>query len=111
MIELVSRNLHPELSYAEAITLVTGSPDATLVKISDNAHNSRTDRVDALQRLTGRPVDTRYAEARLVLYEAAPPDAVTKILRRVAPSLSPERPPAAIQSPADDGRPGDHAPL
>ena len=48
-IELVSRNLHPELSYAEAIRLVTGSPDATLVKISDNAHNSRPDRVEALQ--------------------------------------------------------------
>ncbi len=40
-------------------------------------------------RGSGRPVDTRYAEARVVLYEAAPPAAVAQILSRIAPSLLP----------------------
>lgn len=101
-LELVSRNLHPELSYAEAIQRVTGSPDATLVKIADNAHNSRPDRVEALQRLTGKPANPRYAAARRVLYAAANPRDVAQILRRVAPSLLAELPPAAGGAPGRD---------
>ena len=74
-IALVSRNLHDELDYDEAIRLVATSLDATLVKISDNAHNSRPDRVAALVRLTGEPENPRYARVREVLYAAAPTDA------------------------------------
>lgn len=91
-IELVSRNLHPELSYAESIKRITTSRDATLVKISDNAHNSRPDRAAALERRTGEAPNPRYAEARKILYPAIPPEDVRKILRRVAPDLLPEVP-------------------
>ena len=52
-IELVSLNLHAGLTYAQAIERITCSRDATLVKIADNAHNSRPDRVAALQRRRG----------------------------------------------------------
>lgn len=86
-IELVSRNLHPDLSYEEAIDRICTSPDATLVKIADNAHNSRPDRVTALEAATGTPTNPRYSRARQRLFTAAPSDLTAKILSRVAPSL------------------------
>ena len=86
-IELVSRNLHPDLTYDEAIDQLTASYDATLVKISDNAHNSRPDRVAALCAVTGKPPNPRYQQARVRLYAAARPEDVAKILDRVAPAL------------------------
>lgn len=95
-IELVSRNLHQDLSYDEAILRISTSLDATLVKISDNAHNSRPDRVAALEMATGKSTDPRYARAREVLYAAAPADQVAKILRRVSPTLLNELPAAAV---------------
>jgi hypothetical protein len=91
-IELVTRTLHPELDYDEAIRLATTSPDATLVKISDNAHNSRPDRVQALELQTGEPANPRYARAREILYAAAPITAVVTILKRVCPPLLRELP-------------------
>ena len=91
-IEMVSRNLHPDLSYDEAILQISTSVDATLVKISDNAHNSRPDRVAALELVTGTPTNPRYPQAREVLYAAAPADQVAKILRRVSPPLLRELP-------------------
>lgn len=91
-IELVSRNLHPDLGYLEGIERVATSPDATLVKISDNAHNSRPDRVAELQRRTQEPPNPRYAAAREILYRAAAAEDVRRILRRVAPELLPEVP-------------------
>lgn len=95
-IEMVSRNLHPDLSYVEAILLISTSLDATLVKISDNAHNSRPERVAALELVTGKPPNARYARAREVLYAAAPAEQVAKILRRVSPPLLRELPAAAV---------------
>ncbi len=62
-IELVSLNLRPDLSYAAAIVHITSSRDATLVKISDNAHNSRPDRVAALTVKLKKPANPKYAEA------------------------------------------------
>jgi len=95
-IELVSRNLHPDLTYEEAILRISTSSDATLVKISDNAHNSRPDRAAALERLTGHPANPRYAAARTVLYAAAPARQVASILRRVAPPLLRELPAESV---------------
>lgn len=86
-IELVSRNLHGSLSYEQGIELITASPDATLVKIADNAHNSRPDRVAELSRLTGEPPDPKYGRARDVLYPKASIADIRKILCRVAPEL------------------------
>lgn len=86
-IALVSRNLHPELSYQEAIALLCSSRDATLVKIADNAHNSLPDRVQALTDRLGVPPSPRYAEARTLLYRAVPINDVDTVLLRVNPSL------------------------
>ncbi len=86
-IALVSTNLHPSLSYEKMIEQITSSPDATLVKISDNAHNSRPDRVAALQLKTGKPPNPRYAAAREVLWRAVSSEDVATIVRRVAPAL------------------------
>lgn len=86
-IELVSRNLHPELSYHEGIARICTNRDATLVKIADNAHNSRPDRVTALYERTGIGPSPRYAAARTLLYAAVPFADVETVLLRVAPSL------------------------
>ncbi|MBO0811435.1 MAG: HD domain-containing protein [Microlunatus sp.] len=86
-IELVSRNLHGDLSYDQGIELITTSPDATLVKIADNAHNSRPDRVAELSRLTGEPPATKYGRAREILYPKASVADIRRILCRVAPEL------------------------
>ncbi|WP_445257344.1 hypothetical protein [Nocardioides aurantiacus] len=95
-IELVSRNLHRDLSYDEAILQISTSLDATLVKISDDAHNSRPDRVAALDLVAGKPTNPRYQRAREVLYAAGPDDQVAKILRRVSPPLLRELPAEAV---------------
>lgn len=91
-IELVSRNLHPELTYQEAIAGICASRDATLVKIADNAHNSRPDRVEALLERSGIGPNPRYAAARSLLYAAVPVKDVETILLRTAPSLREELP-------------------
>lgn len=86
-IELVSRNLHPELTHQEGIRRICSSRDATLVKISDNAHNSLPERTAELERRIGIAGSTRYAEARRQLYAAALPQVVEMILRRANPAL------------------------
>lgn len=83
-IALVSNNLHAdETSYLDKILRISDSPDATLVKISDNAHNSLADRIAKL----GRPADPKYADARKILHAAASPEDIALILRRVNPAL------------------------
>lgn len=86
-IELVSRNLHPELTYQQGIERVCTSRDATLVKISDNAHNSLPDRNAELEQRFGVAVRGRYARARKLLYAAVPRENVETVLRRANPSL------------------------
>ncbi|MBC7630365.1 HD domain-containing protein [Aeromicrobium sp.] len=86
-VELVSRNLHPHLTYQEGIAKTCTSRDATLVKISDNAHNSLPDRVAALEQQTGKPAGTKYADARRLLWAAVPRGDVEHILRRANPAL------------------------
>lgn len=88
-IELVTRDLHPELTYAQGIEQIITSRDATLVKIADNAHNSRPDRVVALQERTGLPPKPKYTEARRRLWNAVPHEDVVEIVGRVAPDLLP----------------------
>lgn len=86
-VTLVSRNLHPELTYQEGIARICTSRDATLVKISDNAHNSLPERVAALAKTTGQEPNPRYAEARTLLFSVADPTDVRRILARANPAL------------------------
>ena len=86
-IAAVSSNLYPpDLSYDDKIERICASPDAVLVKISDNAHNSLPERVEALRALGVLP-SPKYAAARQRLYAAADRADVEAILRRANPSL------------------------
>ncbi|MFE6224855.1 HD domain-containing protein [Streptomyces sp. NPDC057854] len=77
-------------AYAEKIRRVARDPDATLVKIADNAHNSRPDRAAALPPEQRDRLAAKYREARRVLWAAADPAQVAAILRIVNPGLLPE---------------------
>ena len=86
-IAAVSSNLYPDhLTYIEKIERICSSPDAVLVKISDNAHNSLPERVAALAA-NGIAASPKYADARQLLYAAADWGDVERILRRANPSL------------------------
>ncbi|WP_432122164.1 HD domain-containing protein [Streptomyces sp. S1] len=77
----------PDLTYEEKIRRITADPDATLVKIADNAHNSRTDRSAALPPEQRERLAAKYRAARTVLWPAADPDRIATILRVVNPDL------------------------
>ncbi|MEU2116377.1 HD domain-containing protein [Streptomyces sp. NPDC016459] len=77
----------PGTPYEEKIRRITRDPDATLVKIADNAHNSRTDRADALPPDRRERLAVKYRAAREVLWAAADPEHVATILRVVNPAL------------------------
>lgn len=81
-IALVSNNLGSG-DYLDHIEVICTSADATAVKIADNLHNMRADRVQALVRLTGEDPDTKYDVARDLLWEAADPADLETILWRV----------------------------
>lgn len=86
-IAAVSKNLYPaSLTYFDKIERICSSPDAVLVKISDNAHNSLPERVAALSA-RGVATSPKYADARRRLYAAADRTDVQRILTRVNPSL------------------------
>lgn len=78
----------PGLPYAEKISRITASREATLVKTADNAHNSREDR---LARMDDEEARSRrrekYRKARQKLWPAVEKDEVRKILEIVNPGL------------------------
>jgi len=89
-IAAVSSNLYPAgMTYFEKIEQICTSPDAVLVKISDNAHNSLPERVAALEA-SGVTPSPKYADARRLLYDIADRDDVERILSRANPALLPE---------------------
>ncbi len=86
-IAAVSSNLYPaSRTYFEKIEQICESPDAVLVKISDNAHNSLPERVEALLARGVTP-SPKYADARRRLYAAADRADVVRILTRANPQL------------------------
>ena len=78
---------HPAYSYEEKIRLITTSRDATLVKISDNAHNSRPDRAAQLPEEKRVRLAAKYRAARDVLWAAADDQDIETIVRIVNPAL------------------------
>ncbi|MEV4442725.1 HD domain-containing protein [Streptomyces sp. NPDC049577] len=80
----------PGVSYAEKIRRIAAHPDATLVKIADNAHNSHPDRAARLPADRRERLAAKYRAAREVLWKAADPRQVEAILTIVNPSLLPE---------------------
>ncbi|MFF2779363.1 HD domain-containing protein [Streptomyces sp. NPDC058052] len=77
----------PDRPYEEKILRLTRDPDATLVKIADNAHNSRADRAAGLPPEQRERLAAKYRAARRVLWPAADPERVATILRIVNPDL------------------------
>ncbi|MFE4305424.1 HD domain-containing protein [Streptomyces sp. NPDC056891] len=77
----------PGTAYEEKIRRITEDPDATLVKIADNAHNSRSDRAAALPPEQRERLAAKYRAARETLWAAAAPEHIATILRIVNPEL------------------------
>ncbi|MCC2274498.1 HD domain-containing protein [Streptomyces sp. ET3-23] len=75
------------LTYTEKIRRITGDAPATLVKIADNAHNSRPERAARLPQEQRDRLAAKYRAARDVLWPAANRDDIEGIVRIVNPSL------------------------
>jgi len=77
----------PGETYQEKIEKITSSEDATLVKIADNAHNTRPDRMARLSRDVHGRLAKKYSKAQKTLWAAADPTATRQILESVNPDL------------------------
>lgn len=77
----------PDLTYEEKIQRIIHSSDATLVKIADNAHNSRPDRAAQLPSEKRERLAAKYRAARTVLWAAASRADIEAIVRIVNPAL------------------------
>ncbi|MFJ1753475.1 phosphohydrolase [Kitasatospora sp. NPDC088134] len=84
-VRLVTRQ--PGTEYAQMLHGIVADPDATLVKIADNAHNSRADRAARLPEADRLRLAERYRAARAVLWPAAAPEDVRTIVGIVNPDL------------------------
>ncbi|MDR3083163.1 MAG: HD domain-containing protein [Streptomyces sp.] len=77
----------PGVPYEEKIRRITSSQDATLVKIADNAHNSRPDRAAQLPLEQRVHLAAKYRAARDVLWPAVDPEQIETIISIVNPAL------------------------
>ncbi|WP_333758015.1 HD domain-containing protein [Streptomyces sp. ISBFB 2968] len=73
--------------YEEKIRRIIGDRNATLVKISDNAHNSHPDRAAQLPEEKRARLAAKYRTARDVLWAAADAGDIEVIVTIVNPSL------------------------
>lgn len=73
--------------YEEKIRRIAGSRTATLVKISDNAHNSHPERAAQLPEEERARLAAKYRAARDVLWAAAADRDIEAIVTIVNPSL------------------------
>lgn len=80
----------PGVPYEEKIRRIIASPDAVLVKIADNAHNSRPDRAAQLPPEKRERLAVKYRKARAELWPAASRADIEAIIRIVNPALLPE---------------------
>lgn len=77
----------PGTPYEEKIGRITADPQATLVKIADNAHNSHPARAAQLPADKRERLAAKYRSARAQLWPAARPEDIRAIVRVVNPSL------------------------
>lgn len=75
------------VAYEEKIRRITSSRDATLIKISDNAHNSHPDRAAQLPEEKRARLAAKYRAARDVLWAAADDRDITAVVTIVNPTL------------------------
>ncbi|MGP3777175.1 HD domain-containing protein (plasmid) [Streptomyces sp. SDT5-1] len=79
-------NVHG-LPYEDKIRRITADPQATLVKIADNAHNSHPDRAAQLPADKREGFAAKYRDARAELWKHARRQDIEAIVRIVNPSL------------------------
>ncbi|MFB7609633.1 HD domain-containing protein [Streptomyces gardneri] len=77
----------PGLSYEAKLHLIAQDPDATLVKIADNAHNSRQDRAAELPPARRERLAAKYRGARDILWAGVDAERVATVLTIVNPAL------------------------
>jgi (p)ppGpp synthase/HD superfamily hydrolase len=77
----------PGVPYEEKIRRIAGDRDAVLVKISDNAHNSRPDRAARLPEEKRARLAAKYRAARDVLWAAVDDRDIAAVVTIVNPSL------------------------
>ncbi|MFE2557036.1 HD domain-containing protein [Streptomyces sp. NPDC059352] len=77
----------PGQSYEAKLRSIAEDPDATLVKIADNAHNSRPDRAAELPPAQRERFAAKYRGARDVLWAGVDPERIATILTVVNPAL------------------------
>ncbi|CAL9367419.1 HD domain-containing protein [Streptomyces sp. enrichment culture] len=77
----------PGVPYEDKIRRIIRSSDATLVKIADNAHNSRPDRAAQLPEEKRARLAAKYRAARDVLWAAADDRDIDAIVTIVNPPL------------------------
>lgn len=75
------------MTYDEKIRRITADPQATLVKIADNAHNSHPNRAAQLPADKRERLAAKYRSARAELWPAANRNDVEAIVGIVNPSL------------------------
>lgn len=77
----------PGVSYQDKLVSIAKNPAAVLVKISDNAHNSRPDRLEKLPFEVAVRLRAKYYKARDVLWPSAHPEHIRRIIEIVNPDL------------------------
>lgn len=85
IVEVVTNQ--PGVPYEEKIGRIVSDRNATLVKISDNAHNSHPDRAAQLPEAKRVRLAAKYRAARDVLWAAADGRDIEAIVSIVNPSL------------------------
>ncbi|WP_131738145.1 HD domain-containing protein [Actinomadura roseirufa] len=92
VVEIVERVTQVRGSdYLDSIRLITQDPEATLVKIADNADSIYPERPAVIPDSGKLLAD--FEKARAILWSAATPENVTAIVGRVNPPLLERRPP------------------
>ncbi|MFJ9041856.1 HD domain-containing protein [Streptomyces sp. NPDC102406] len=75
------------MAYEEKVRRITADPQATLLKIADNAHNSHPDRAAQLPAQKRERLAAKYRTARIELWPAAGQADIETVVSIVNPSL------------------------
>ncbi|MGK5630755.1 HD domain-containing protein [Streptomyces sp. URMC 123] len=77
----------PGVSYEDMIRKIAQDPDAALVKIADNAHNTLQERTAALPEDERARLAEKYRAAREVLWPVVDRELLESVVERVNPAL------------------------
>lgn len=87
VVETVEAVTNDSRTYTEKLKSIATNRHATLVKIADNAHNSRPDRARMLSPGQRERLEAKYAKARSILWPAVSTMDIDLILSIVNPAL------------------------